>query len=119
MLKITLHDAARTLRFRLEGKLAGPWVAELRQCWITASSAAKGRETVVDLAEVDFVDPAGEDLLGEMHRQGVRLKAETPVIRAVVEEVVRARYATVEGQPSARKHAIASSHKTRNDAGAP
>lgn len=74
---------------------------------------------MVDLAEVDFVDPAGEDLLGEMHRQGVRLKAETPVIRAVVEEVVRARYATVEGQPSARKHAIASSHKTRNGPGAP
>jgi len=87
MLKITLHDSSRELRFKLEGKLSGPWVRELQQCWQTAASATTGRSTVVDLGEVDFVDPAGQLLLAEMHREGVRLVALTPLIRSVVEEV--------------------------------
>src|SRR5690349_12989903 len=31
MLKITIHDSAAELRIRLEGRLNGPWVNELRQ----------------------------------------------------------------------------------------
>ena len=30
MLRITIHDSARSITFKLEGKLAGPWVSELR-----------------------------------------------------------------------------------------
>jgi hypothetical protein len=87
MLKITLHDSSRELRFKLEGKLSGPWVRELQQCWHTAASATQGRCTVVDLEEVDFVDPDGQLLLAEMHGRGVRLVACTPLIRSLVEEV--------------------------------
>jgi len=85
MLKITLHDSADEFRFRLEGKLAGPWVAELRGCWQTASSTTKGRRTVLDLREVDFVDAAGESLLHDMSRAGVSLQVATPFMQAVVE----------------------------------
>ena len=66
MLKITLHDSADEFRLCLEGKLSGPWVGELRQCWQTASSTTQGRRTVLDLREVDFVDAAGESLLCDM-----------------------------------------------------
>ena len=78
MLKITLHDSARELQLKLEGRLSGLWVHELEQCWQTASSTTQGRKTVVDLGEVDFVDPAGESLLARMHAQGVELVAVTP-----------------------------------------
>src|SRR6516162_1188194 len=61
MLKITLHDSAGEFRLKLEGRLSGPWVRELEQCWKTASSTTHGRKTVVDLGEVDFVDPPGQD----------------------------------------------------------
>ena len=101
MLRITLHDSARELRFKLEGKLSGPWVEELRQCWRTASSTTAGRSTSLDLSDVDFVDAEGQSLLSEMHRQGVRLDAATPLIRALVEEGLgQARCATVEEQPA-------------------
>ena len=70
MLRITIHDSARELRIKLEGKLSGPWVEELRQCWRTASSTTAGRTTSLDLSEVDFVDAEGQSLLSEMHRQG-------------------------------------------------
>jgi anti-anti-sigma regulatory factor len=99
MLKITLLDSAEEFRFRLDGKLTGPWVAELRQCWLTASSTTAGRRTVVDLDEVEYVDRAGEDLLGDMTREGVRLEASTPFMRGVVEQVaVAARCGRVEGK---------------------
>ena len=86
MLKITLHDSSRELRFTLEGRLSGPWVRELQQCWHTAASATLGRTTVVDLCEIDFVDPEGQFLLAEMHQSGVRLLARTPLIQSIVEE---------------------------------
>src|ERR1035437_83887 len=82
MLKITLHDSSQELRFQLEGRLSGAWVGELRQCWQTAASTTHGRSTLLDLDEVDFVDPSGQILLTEMHRAGVRIRAATPLIPA-------------------------------------
>jgi hypothetical protein len=117
MLKITLLDSARELRFRLEGKLSGLWVGELRQCWTTASSTTVGRRTVVDLKEVDFVDDDGEALLGEMHGQGVELHASTPFIRAIVDRIARAtRCATVEEQPPRAANAFVCPDPSRSAA---
>jgi hypothetical protein len=102
MLKITIHDSADELSFHLEGKLSGLWVEELRQCWRTAQSTTAGRRTVLDLDDVDFVCGEGESLLEEMHQEGVRLIAATPVPSAVVEGIRRnARCATVEEKPKA------------------
>jgi len=84
MLKITLHDTASEFRLRLEGKLAGPWVQELSQCWQAAAPAAAGRKTVVDLREVDFVDGEGQALLCRMRQGGVKFLAGTPLIRDIV-----------------------------------
>jgi anti-anti-sigma regulatory factor len=91
MLKITIYDGSDEFRLRLEGKLSGPWVKELRQCWQTASSTTEGRSTVLDLREVDFVDSEGEAVLREMRAAGVKLVADTPVIQAILREVCRRR----------------------------
>lgn len=99
MLKITLHDSADEFRFRLEGKLSGPWVGELRQCWETASSTTEGRRTLIDLRDVEFVDPAGEELLCDMTRRGVEMEAATPFMKSVVAGInARAGCATVKGK---------------------
>jgi len=87
MLKITLHDSSRELLFRLEGRLAGLWSGELLQCWRTASSTTEGRRTVVDLADVDFVDAGGRQVLQEMHGAGVEFVAATPLIQTLVQEI--------------------------------
>lgn len=89
MLKITLHDSAREFRLKLEGRLSGLWVHELEQCWKTARSTTQDRKTVLDLGEVDFVDPAGESLLAHMHAEGVEFVAVTPLICAVLQEICR------------------------------
>jgi ABC-type transporter Mla MlaB component len=109
MLKITLHDSAGELRFRLEGRLSGAWVGELRQCWQTAQSTIRSRRTTVDLKEVDYVDADGQSLLTDMYQHGVVLKADTPLIRELVQEIERAgRCATVEEAPAQRPDALVS-----------
>jgi len=116
MLKITLLDSSAELRLRLEGKLAGPWVTELRQCWETASSTTAGRQTVVDLHDVDFVDGDGQKLLAEMHRRNVELAAITPLIQSIVEDICRASgCATVEEQSAGRSDALVCSDSSRRN----
>ena len=113
MLKITLHDSAEELRFRLEGRLSGAWVSELRQCWLTAQSTVRGRKTTLDLREVDYVDSDGQSLLTDMHQQGVVLTAVTPLIRELVQEIERSgRCARVEEASARRSDALVSSDPT-------
>ena len=115
MLKITLHDSADEFRLCLEGKLAGPWVGELRQCWQTASSTTQGRRTVLDLREVDFVDPAGESLLCDMSRSGVSIQVSTPFMQSVVEGISRdAGYGSVEETQSRSSDAVVCADPSRS-----
>ncbi len=87
MLRITLHDSPTVLRFQLEGKLVGPWVAELRHSWQTARSVQAGRQLVIDLTDVAFIDESGKQLLGELCERGAQFVAREPLTRAIVEQV--------------------------------
>ena len=119
MLKITLHDHPNQLRFRLEGRLAGAWVNELRQCWQTATSTSGERPIIVDLREVDFVDSDGQALLAVMHQAGVQLQAVTPLIRSLVSEIERQpRCATVEDKPARRSDVIVSADSSSRNSSA-
>ena len=77
MLKITAdRDAGRAI-FKLEGRLTGPWVEELKICWqksVAAGQPIKG----VALDEVIFIDEAGKELLADMHRGGDITKTAGP-----------------------------------------
>jgi hypothetical protein len=116
MLKITIHDSANELRLRLEGRLCGPWVGELRQCWDTATSITDGRRTVLDLREVDFVDPEGQSLMADMCHRGVSLLAVTPLIQSVIDEIIGAPdYGTVEEKLARRPDAFSSPDTSGRD----
>ena len=73
MLRITITEEVEAATIRLEGKLVGPWVEELKQCWHTTLGQMTGRKIVADLAAVTFVDVSGEKLLEEMRMAGVKL----------------------------------------------
>jgi len=90
MLRITTHVTRESLTFQLEGKLVGPWVAELGDCW--RSTARDGKRVVnIDLRAVTYVDSAGKELLAELHRHGARFLAFDCQMKALVAEIKSAR----------------------------
>jgi hypothetical protein len=75
MFRVSYSDTVDGQRWSLHGRLAGPWVDELRSCWKHARDRAPLARAIVDLKEVTFIDQAGETLLSEMRDAGVELVA--------------------------------------------
>lgn len=75
MLRVSYSDSADGQRWSICGRLAGPWVDELRSCWQQARERAPLARAVVDLKDVSFIDEAGEGLLAEMAGSGAELVA--------------------------------------------
>jgi hypothetical protein len=84
MLKITVSDDST--RITLEGRLAGPWIGELERCWRESSQSAAGRQLVVDLTGVTFVEQEGKALLRRMCESGADLLATGCCMRSIVED---------------------------------
>jgi anti-anti-sigma regulatory factor len=80
MLRITLVEASNeTVRLRVEGRLTGQWVEELRRtCYLQALSA--GIRLTVDLADVSFADAAGIELLKELKIRLVTLLSPSSLV---------------------------------------
>lgn len=75
MLRITIREQGDSTAIRLEGRLVGPWVEELKQCWRKTLAESAGRKLLAELDAVSFVDAAGKQLLQEMYRSGAQLKS--------------------------------------------
>ena len=96
MLRVTVHDNLESLTFQLEGKLAGPWVGELEECW-RRRVAGRRRGVRFDLTGTTFVDAAGKAFLAAVHSQGAEFIAADCLMRAVVAEITRAPMPDCEG----------------------
>ena len=88
MLRITTETKRGKTYLSVEGRLAGPWVATLEQCWRELHAASPSEKFYVNLCGVSFIDAAGKMLLVEMHRQGGELIAEGCLNQAIVQEIV-------------------------------
>src|SRR5258708_40235365 len=90
MLKIVVGEGSDQVTLKLEGSLAGPWVAELEHAWRAARPGLKGRSLGVNLTAGDYVDEAGKDLLGLLSGYGGPLTATgaalTELVRPIAEE---------------------------------
>jgi ABC-type transporter Mla MlaB component len=76
------QSSAGLITLTLEGRLLGPWVAELESA-ITATGFPPARVRL-DLSGVQYADASGVDLLQRLSRQGVHLEALSPFIRELV-----------------------------------
>jgi len=88
MLRITTDRKRGKVTLSVEGRLAGPSVGTLEQCWRQLRAASPNEKFSVNLCEVSFIDAAGKVLLKEIHRQGGRLVAEGCLNQAIVHEIV-------------------------------
>jgi ABC-type transporter Mla MlaB component len=89
MLRITAHDNPRVLTLKLEGRLEGPWAAELEKCWKNILAILCKPKLRVDLTGVTSVDAAGRARLVAMHREGAEFIASDCLMKAVVEEITK------------------------------
>jgi anti-anti-sigma regulatory factor len=90
MLRITTHDNPECLTFQLEGKLAGPWVQELEDCWQKTLAGRRRPVVRVDLRGVTFLDAAGKEFLAALHAGGAEFVAAGCAMKAIVAEITRA-----------------------------
>jgi outer membrane protein len=88
MLRITTETKRGRLTLYIEGRLTGPWVGALEQCWRELSARGERHKFYINLCGVSFIDNAGKVLLKEMHRQGGELIAEGCLNQAIVNEIV-------------------------------
>ena len=75
MLRITITDFRDEQRWSLEGRLVGPWAAELISLWRTTHVQRHARKCIVELNNVTFIDRAGEVALAEIISQGAEIIA--------------------------------------------
>lgn len=75
MLKITIRTEGEEFRLKLEGDLAGTWVADLEECWRATRGSSDGKPACLDLTGVTRVDDAGRYLLALICGTGARTVA--------------------------------------------
>jgi len=80
MLRIDTIENGGTALLKLEGRVMGAWVDEVRRSCRTA--LGRGVAVTLDLSAVSFVDPEGIVLLRELASRRVALANTTPFIDA-------------------------------------
>jgi len=88
MLRVTTNRNRGKVTVSVEGRLAGPSVGTLEQCWRELRASSADEKFSVDLCGVSFIDAAGRVLLKEIHSQGGRLIAEGCLNQAIIREIV-------------------------------
>jgi outer membrane protein len=87
MLRIDTHVEEGCITLKLEGRLAGEGVWALEQAWKQYLDEAASRMIEIYLANVDFVDSRGKELLASLQQNGASLKAAGCMNRAVLESI--------------------------------
>src|SRR5258707_5401872 len=87
MLRITTEKKKGRTVLSVEGRLSGPRVPMLEQCWREMRADAPDEKFQVNLCGVTFIDGAGKILLRAMYSEGAQLLAEGCLNQAIVSEI--------------------------------
>ena len=98
MLRITTINCPQAIALQLEGRLEGPWVDVLAQCWSGARSNLNGRQLRIDLNGLTFVDAEGKARLAEMYACGAVFLAGDLETKAIVAEIRTNRASAADGE---------------------
>jgi anti-anti-sigma regulatory factor len=88
MLRITVIPAASSERLKLEGRLAGDAVEELRRLCEERLAGTGSRRVILDLAAVSFIDNDGIELFRTLCRHNVIVCGHSPFVAELLKEVL-------------------------------
>jgi len=91
MLRITITEEPKEQRWTLQGRLSGPWVAQLKSNWKKSHGPNGDRNCVVDVSDVTFVDLDGERVLASMMRDGAKFIATGVYTKHLLETIEKRR----------------------------
>ncbi len=88
MLRISLEQKEAAAKVTLEGRVAGPWAAELGRFWAATGPLLGSKQLSIDLRNVTYADDSGKQVLSTIHAQtGATLVASTPLTRQLAAEI--------------------------------
>ena len=88
MLRIYFQENSNAIVIKLEGRVAGPWAAELGRLWEEQAPAFAQKKLSLDLRETTFADAGGIRILQTIYSQtGAAILAGTPWTQYLAEEV--------------------------------
>ena len=88
MLRITVIPAASSERLKLEGRIAGDSVEELRRLCDERLAGNAHRRVILDLADVSFIDNDGIELFRTLCRRNVIVTEHSPFVAELLKEVL-------------------------------
>ena len=89
-LRVTVHEDDESMVLKLEGRLTGPFVAELDHLWQQTSGTRSGRKIALDLRETTYADASGIQTLRSIYREtGAAILSGTPWTQYLADEVTR------------------------------
>jgi hypothetical protein len=87
MLRISLVESPAQRVLVLEGRLIGPWIAELRTVWNRAKAQLYGRELVIDMEHVMVISQEAENTLLQMMNEGARFLSRGVLAKHVLQHL--------------------------------
>ena len=89
MLKISIVEGRKQRRLVVEGRLVVPWSDELKAACQRARSGLDGRELAIDLKNLTTISQAGENVLVELMKQGVKVRCCGVFTKYVLKQLTR------------------------------
>jgi anti-anti-sigma regulatory factor len=90
MLRISINPSDQGTVIKLEGRVAGPWVAELSRTWKDQAPLLERRKLILDLRDITFSDSAGTQVLRDIYAETrAGLIAGNPWTDFLAEEIKR------------------------------
>jgi anti-anti-sigma regulatory factor len=87
-LRITVEENSSAMTLKLEGRVAGPWAAELSRVWEQTLPTVAARPLSLDLRETTYADAAGIQALRDIYAQtGAAILTGTPWTQYLAQKV--------------------------------
>jgi hypothetical protein len=89
-LRISVAPTETSIAIILEGRIAGPWAAELARTWTDLAPVLGERKVSIDLSNATYADDAGIYVLRTIyHSTATELVTSSPWTQYLAEEVAR------------------------------
>lgn len=92
-LRISIEPKETSIAIILEGRIAGPWAAELDRTWSELAPTIGTQKVSIDLSNTTYADENGIRILHKIYSQtAAELITSTPWTQYLAEEVTREGY---------------------------